>query len=54
MSGKDLTNGRISNAIAYNGYYVRPVINLTSCVKYASGDGNPEKPYEILETENGC
>lgn len=54
MSGRDLTNGRISNFIAYDGYYVCPVISLTSCVKWARGDGSPEKTYEILETENGC
>ena len=33
---------------------VRPVLSINSCVKWAKGDGSPEKPYEILETENGC
>ena len=33
---------------------VRPVLSINSCVKWARGDGSPEKPYEILETENGC
>ena len=37
-----------------NYYYVRPVISLKSCVKYSSGDGTPENPYTILETESGC
>ena len=33
---------------------VRPALSINSCVKWARGDGSPEKPYEILETENGC
>lgn len=33
---------------------VRPVLSINSCVKWASKDGSPEKPYIILETENGC
>ena len=33
---------------------VRPVVSLKSCVKYASGDGTPENPYTIEETETGC
>ena len=33
---------------------VRPVTSLKSCVKYSSGDGTPENPYTILETETGC
>ena len=33
---------------------VRPVLSLKSCVKYLSGEGTPEKPYAILETESGC
>ena len=54
LIGGTLSNGKIINAIAYDSNYVRPVISLTSCVKWARGDGSPEKPYEILETENGC
>ena len=33
---------------------VRQVLSINSCVKWARGDGSEEKPYEILETENGC
>ena len=33
---------------------VRPVTSLKSCVLWKSGDGSPEKPYEIEETESGC
>ncbi len=33
---------------------IRPVTSLKSCVKYSSGDGTPENPYTILETETGC
>ena len=33
---------------------VRPVLSLKFCVKYLSGEGTPEKPYAILETESGC
>ena len=33
---------------------VRPAISLKTCVLWKSGDGSPEKPYEIEETESGC
>ena len=33
---------------------VRPAISLKSCTKWASGDGTPENPYTIKETETGC
>ena len=38
----------------YNTRAVRPVTSLKSCVLWKSGDGSPEKPYEIEETESGC
>ena len=33
---------------------VRPVLSLKSCVKYSTGDGTAETPYEIVETSSGC
>ena len=33
---------------------VRPVLSLKSCIKYSTGNGTPETPYEIVKTESGC
>ena len=33
---------------------VRPAISLKSCIKYSTGDGPSESPYEIVETSSGC
>ena len=33
---------------------VRPVISLKSCIKYSTGNGTSETPYEIVETSSGC
>ena len=33
---------------------VRPAISLKSCIKYSTGSGTYNEPYEILETESGC
>ena len=33
---------------------VRPVIYLKSCIKYSTGNGTSETPYEIVETSSGC
>ena len=35
-------------------YGARPAISLKSCIKYSTGDGTPETPYEIVETDTGC
>ena len=35
-------------------YGVRPVISLKSCIKYSTGNGTSETPYEIVETSSGC
>ena len=35
-------------------YGVRPVISLKSCIKYSTGNGTYETPYEIVETSSGC
>ena len=42
-----------------NGYVnytrgVRPAVSLKSCIKYSTGDGTSETPYEIVETSSGC
>mgnify|MGYP004516967561 FL=1 len=33
---------------------VRPAVSLKSCVKYSTGNGTSETPYEIVETSSGC
>ena len=33
---------------------VRPAISLKSCIKYSTGNGTAETPYEIVETSSGC
>ncbi|MCI6349770.1 MAG: hypothetical protein MR779_02575 [Tenericutes bacterium] len=33
---------------------VRPVVSLKSCIKYSTGNGTSETPYEIAETSSGC
>ena len=35
-------------------FSVRPVISLKSCIKYSTGNGTPETPYEIMGTSSGC
>ena len=44
-----LDNYRVDNTGA-----VRPAISLKSCIKYSTGDGTSESPYEIVETSSGC
>ena len=44
-----LNNYRVDTAGA-----VRPAISLKSCIKYSTGDGTSESPYEIVETSSGC
>ena len=47
-------NANLNNS--YVGYTlaVRPAISLKSCIKYSTGDGTSESPYEIVETSSGC
>ena len=33
---------------------VRPVLSLKSCIKYSTGNGSYNEPYEIKETTSGC
>ena len=46
--------GGLSNRVVYVTNVVRPVISLKSCIKYSTGNGTPETPYEIVETDTGC
>ena len=47
--GANLSDGYVGNTFA-----VRPAISLKSCIKYSTGDGTSESPYEIVETSSGC
>ncbi|MCI6350030.1 MAG: type II secretion system GspH family protein [Tenericutes bacterium] len=33
---------------------IRPVVSLKTCIKYRTGNGTSETPYEIVETSSGC
>ena len=46
--------GRLNYNYVYSPNGVRPVISLKSCIKYGTGNGTPETPYEIVETSSGC
>ena len=41
------------NIVDYT-YAVRPAISLKSCIKYSTGNGTYETPYEIVENSSGC
>ena len=42
------------NYFVDSSYAVRPAISLKSCIKYSTGNGTYETPYEIVETSSGC
>ena len=44
----------LSNGYVDLTYAVRPAISLKSCIKYSTGNGTYETPYEIVETSSGC
>ena len=47
--------GKLSNySVGSASSGARPAISLKSCIKYTTGDGAPETPYEIVETSSGC
>ena len=46
--------GRLAHAEDDSSYGVRPAISLKTCTLWKSGNGSPENPYEIEETESGC
>ena len=45
--------GALSDSGVGNSYGVRPAVSLKSCVKYSTGNGTSETPYEIVEN-GGC
>ena len=51
-SGKN--PGSLDIIIVGNPLGVRPAISLKSCIKYSTGNGTSETPYEIVETDTGC
>ena len=53
VSGSGLS-GRLRYREAGYNRPVRPVLSLKSCVKYSTGDGTAETPYERVETSSGC
>ena len=48
------TPGFLVNSYVSYLYFVRPVVSLKSCIKYSTGNGTSETPYEIVETSSGC
>ena len=40
--------------VYYTSEVARPAISLKTCTLWTSGNGAPETPYEIQETESGC
>jgi len=46
--------GYLYNGRVYSSGGVRPAVSLKSCIKYSTGDGTSESPYEIVETSSGC
>ena len=45
---------RLSNGFMTTSHSVRPAISLKSCIKYSTGNGTYNEPYEIKETTSGC
>ena len=45
--------GYLNHSSVYNSYHVRPAVSLKSCIKYSTGNGTSETPYEIVEN-GGC
>ena len=46
--------GFLGNITVYYSNVVRPVVSLKPCIKYSTGNGTSETPYEIVETSSGC
>ena len=47
-------NARLGSSYVDIAIAVRPAISLKSCIKYSTGNGTYNEPYEIKETSNGC
>ena len=45
--------GHLNNCGVDNSHGVRPAVSLKSCIKYRTGNGTSETPYEIVEN-GGC
>ena len=45
--------GGLYDAGGYYSFGVRPTVSLKSCIKYSTGNGTSETPYEIIEN-GGC
>ena len=45
--------GSFGNYLVNGSYGVRPAVSLNACVKYSTGNGTSETPYEIVEN-GGC
>ena len=51
----DFSNAELGREGVSNADAVRPVISLKSCIKYSTGNGAPETPYEIsLDPDISC
>ena len=48
------TPGNLSEGDINRSGVVRPTVSLKSCIKYSTGNGTSETPYEIVETSSGC
>ena len=46
--------GLLNGIIVMGSSGVRPVVSLKTCIKYRTGTGTSETPYEIVETSSGC
>ena len=46
--------GSLHHGTVYVSRGVRPAVSLKSCIKYSTGNGTSETPYEIVETSSGC
>ena len=44
----------VSHVVVWTALGVRPAISLKTCTIWTSGNGAPETPYTIKETETGC
>ena len=53
VNGSDNPGVLSLNSVA-NLLGVRPVVSLKTCIKYSTGNGTSETPYEIVETSSGC
>ena len=46
--------GYLNDSFVNHSFGVRPAVSLKACVKYSTGNGSSETPYEIVETSSGC